>query len=214
LTGLVGAGRTELLETIFGTRRAGSGQVCVGGRAVAFARPRDAIRSGIALIPEDRRGQGLALIMPVVANMTLAALGRFVAGLLLQPRLELHHARRMIAELAIKTSGPLQPAALLSGGNQQKVVLSKWLSTSAEVFLLDEPTQGVDVGAKEEIYRLIRDLAAAGKAVLVASSDLEEVLEIGDRVLAMRRGRIVGEFGGDAIEPARLVDAITHGQAA
>jgi ribose transport system ATP-binding protein len=214
LTGLVGAGRTELLETIFGTRRAGSGQVCVGGRAVTFARPRDAIRSGIALIPEDRRGQGLALIMPVVANMTLAALGRFVAGLLLQPRLELHHARRMIAELAIKTSGPLQPAALLSGGNQQKVVLSKWLSTSAEVFLLDEPTQGVDVGAKEEIYRLIRDLAAAGKAVLVASSDLEEVLEIGDRVLAMRRGRIVGEFRGDAIEPARLVDAITHGQAA
>jgi ribose transport system ATP-binding protein len=214
LTGLVGAGRTELLETIFGARRAGSGEICVGGKAVTFARPRDAIRHGIALIPEDRRGQGLALIMPVVANMTLAALGRFVAGLLLQPRRELHHARRMIAELAIKTSGPFQPAALLSGGNQQKVVLSKWLSTSAEVFLLDEPTQGVDVGAKEEIYRLIRDLAAAGKAVLVASSDLEEVLEIGDRVLAIRRGRIVGEFGGNAIEPAHLVDAITHGQAA
>ena len=120
----------------------------------------------------------------------------------------------MIAELAIKTAGPLQAAALLSGGNQQKLVLSKWLSTSAEVFLLDEPTQGVDVGAKEEIYRLIRGLAAAGKALLVASSDLEEVLEIGDRVLAFRRGRIVGEFGGDSIEAARLVDAITHGQAA
>jgi ribose transport system ATP-binding protein len=214
LTGLVGAGRTELLETIFGARRAGAGQIYVGGKAVTFARPRDAIRGGIALIPEDRRGQGLALIMPVVANVTLAALGRFVAGLLLQPRRELHHARRMIAELAIKTSGPFQLAALLSGGNQQKVVLSKWLSTSAEVFLLDEPTQGVDVGAKEEIYRLIRDLAAAGKAVLVASSDLEEVLEIGDRVLAIRRGRVVGAFAGDAIEPARLVDAITHGQAA
>jgi ribose transport system ATP-binding protein len=214
LTGLVGAGRTELLETIFGARRAGSGEIRIGGKAVIFARPSDAIRSGIALIPEDRRGQGLALIMPVVANMTLAALGRFVAGLLLQPRRELQHARRMIAELAIKTAGPLQAAALLSGGNQQKLVLSKWLSTSAEVFLLDEPTQGVDVGAKEEIYRLIRGLAAAGKALLVASSDLEEVLEIGDRVLAFRRGRIVGEFGGDSIEAARLVDAITHGQAA
>ena len=171
LTGLVGAGRTELLETIFGARRAGSGEIRIGGKAVIFARPSDAIRSGIALIPEDRRGQGLALIMPVVANMTLAALGRFVAGLLLQPRRELQHARRMIAELAIKTAGPLQAAALLSGGNQQKLVLSKWLSTSAEVFLLDEPTQGVDVGAKEEIYRLIRGLAAAGKALLMESQD-------------------------------------------
>ena len=171
LTGLVGAGRTELLETIFGARRAGSGEIRIGGKAVIFARPSDAIRSGIALIPEDRRGQGLALIMPVVANMTLAALGRFVAGLLLQPRRELQHARRMIAELAIKTAGPLQAAALLSGGNQQKLVLSKWLSTSAEVFLLDEPTQGVDVGAKEEIYRLIRGLAAAGKALLMELQD-------------------------------------------
>lgn len=171
LTGLVGAGRTELLETIFGARRAGSGEIRIGGKAVIFARPSDAIRSGIALIPEDRRGQGLALIMPVVANMTLAALGRFVAGLLLQPRRELQHARRMIAELAIKTAGPLQAAALLSGGNQQKLVLSKWLSTSAEVFLLDEPTKGVDVGAKEEIYRLIRGLAAAGKALLMELQD-------------------------------------------
>jgi ribose transport system ATP-binding protein len=214
LTGLVGAGRTELLETIFGARRVGAGEIRIGGKVVKFGSPRDAIRSGVALLPEDRRGQGLALIMPVAANMTLAALGRFVAVLLLQPQRELQHVRRMIAELGIKTSGPFQVAGLLSGGNQQKLVLSKWLSTSAELFLLDEPTQGVDVGAKDEIYRLIRDLAAAGKAVLVASSDLEEVLEIGDRILAIRRGRIVGEFRGDSVEPARLVDAITHGQAA
>jgi ribose transport system ATP-binding protein len=214
LTGLIGAGRTELLETIFGARRVGAGEIRISGRVVTFARPRDAISSGVALIPEDRRGQGLALIMPVAANMTLAALGRFISGLLLQPRHELQHVRRMIAELAIKTAGPLQAAALLSGGNQQKLVLAKWLSTSAELFLLDEPTQGVDVDTKDEIYRLMRDLAATGKAVLVASSDLEEVLEVGDRILAMRRGRIVGEFRGDSIEPARLVDAITHGQAA
>jgi ABC-type sugar transport system ATPase subunit len=102
----------------------------------------------------------------------------------------------------------------LSGGNQQKLVLAKWLSTSAEIFLLDEPTQGVDVGTKDEIYRLIRGLAASGKAVLVVSSDLEEVLEIGDRILAIRRGRIVGEFRNDALDPSLLVDAITHGQAA
>ncbi len=214
LTGLVGAGRTELLETIFGARRATAGEISVNGRTVKFASPRDAIRSGIALLPEDRRGQGLALVMPVVANMTLAALARFVGRLLLNPRRELQHARHMIADLAIKTSGPFQAAGLLSGGNQQKLVLAKWLSTSAEIFLLDEPTQGVDVGAKDEIYRLIREMSASGKAALVVSSDLEEVLEIGDRILAIRRGRIVEEFRGDALDPIRLVDAITHGQAA
>jgi ribose transport system ATP-binding protein len=214
LTGLVGAGRTELLETIFGARRAAAGEISVAGATVKLSGPGDAIRSGIALLPEDRRGQGLSLVMPVAANMTLAALARFVGSFLLRPRLELQHARRMIGELAIRTSGPFQAASLLSGGNQQKLVLAKWLSTSAQIFLLDEPTQGVDVGAKEEIYRLIRDLSAAGKGVLVVSSDLEEVLEIGDRVLAVRRGRIVEEFRRDALDPVRLVDAITHGQAA
>jgi len=214
LTGLVGAGRTELLETLFGARRPASGEIRIRGRAVKFADPRDAIRSGIALLPEDRRGHGLAVIMPAFANITLASLGRFVGRFLLHPQRELHHARRMIDELAIKTPSPFQAAGLLSGGNQQKLVLAKWLSTSAEIFLLDEPTQGVDVGTKEEIYRLIRDLAAAGKAVLVVSSDLEEVLEIGDRVLTVRRGRIVGEFRNEALDPNLLVDAITHGQAA
>jgi ABC-type sugar transport system ATPase subunit len=214
LTGLVGAGRTELLETIFGARRAATGEIRVGGKTVKFAGPRDAIRSGIALLPEDRRGHGLAVILPVVANMTLASLGQFVGRLLLHPKQELQHARRMIGELAIKTPSPFQAAGLLSGGNQQKLVLAKWLSTSAEIFLLDEPTQGVDVGTKDEIYRLIRGLAASGKAVLVVSSDLEEVMEIGDRILAIRRGRIVGEFRNDALDPSLLVDAITHGQAA
>jgi ribose transport system ATP-binding protein len=214
LTGLVGAGRTELLETIFGARLAASGEIRVGGKLAKFASPRDAIRNGIALLPEDRRGQGLAVVMSVAANMTLASLAQFVGRLLLQPKRELQHARRMINDLAIRTPGPFQAAGLLSGGNQQKLVLAKWLSTPAEIFLLDEPTQGVDVGAKEEIYRLIRKIAASGKAVLVASSDLEEVLEIADRVLAIRQGRIVNEFRSGSIDPALLVDAITHGQAA
>jgi ribose transport system ATP-binding protein len=214
LTGLVGAGRTELLETIFGARRPLGGEIRLRGAAVHFASPRDAIRSGIALIPEDRRGQGLAAVMPVFANMTLASLGNFVGRVLLQPRRELQHARSMIAELAIRTPSPRQAAGLLSGGNQQKLVLAKWLSTAADIVLLDEPTQGVDVATKAEIYRLIRSLAAAGKAVLVVSSDLEEVMEIGDRILALRQGRIVAEFRNQALDPAHVIDAITHGQAA
>jgi len=214
LTGLVGAGRTELLETLFGARTPHRGEIRIAGRPVSLASPRDAIRMGIALIPEDRRGQGLAMLMPVAANITLASLARFVRCFFLNLRREVQHAQRMIAELAIKTPSPFQSAGLLSGGNQQKLVLAKWLSTSARIFLLDEPTQGVDVGAKEEIYRLIRDIAAAGNAVLAVSSDLEEVIEIGDRILAMHRGRIVGEFAGARPEPSRIVDAITHGNAA
>jgi ribose transport system ATP-binding protein len=214
LTGLIGAGRTELLETIFGARRPFAGEIRVSGLAVRFAGPRDAIRSGIALLPEDRRGQGLSALMPVFANITLASLGKFVRRLLLWPRLELQHAWRMITELAIRTPSARQAAGLRSGGNQQKLVLAKWLSISADIFLLDEPTQGVDVATKAEIYELIRRLAAAGKAVLVASSDLEEVMEIGDRILALRQGHVVAEFGNQALDPARVVDAITHGQAA
>ena len=188
LTGLIGAGRTELLETIFGARRPSSGEILVCSKAVQFASPRDAIGSGIALLPEDRRGQGLAAVMPVFANITLASLGDFVRRLLLQPRRELQHARRMIADLTIRPPSPFQAAGLLSGGNQQKLVLAKWLSTAADIFLLDEPTQGVDVATKAEIYRLIRKMAASGKAVLVVSSDLEEVMEIGDRILAHAPG--------------------------
>ncbi len=214
LTGLVGAGRTELLETIFGARRAAGGEIRVGGQLAKFSSPRDAIRSGIALLPEDRRGHGIAVIMPVFANVTLASLVQFVRLLLLQPKRELQHARRMISYLSIRTPSPFQAAGLLSGGNQQKLVLAKWLSTSAEIFLLDEPTQGIDVGTKDEIYRLVRGLAAAGKAVLVVSSDLEEVLELGDRIIAVRQGRIVGEFANNALDPTLLVDAITHGRAA
>jgi ribose transport system ATP-binding protein len=214
LTGLVGAGRTELLETTFGARIADRGTLRVRGKTVQFTSPSDAIRSDIALIPEDRRGKGLATIMPVVGNMTLASLGRFVRGMLLDRRTELTHVRGMIRELSIRTPSPLQPAGLLSGGNQQKLVLAKWLSTEAQIFLLDEPTQGVDVGAKEEIYQLIRGIAAAGKAVLVVSSDLEEVIEIADRVLAMRQGRIVGEFINEKLDPHAIMDAITHGRAA
>jgi ribose transport system ATP-binding protein len=214
LTGLVGAGRTELVETIFGARVAQAGEILIGGRAVRLDSPGDAVRHGVALIPEDRRGHGLATIMPVAHNVTLAALRHFARWGVLNLRREIQHVGRLIRELAIRTPGALAPAGLLSGGNQQKVVLAKWLSTDAGIFLLDEPTQGVDVGAKDEIYRLLREIAAAGKGVLVVSSDLEEVMGLADRILVLRQGRLVGEFINRDLDANRLVDAITHGEAA
>ncbi|MFZ5792745.1 MAG: sugar ABC transporter ATP-binding protein [Pseudomonadota bacterium] len=211
MTGLVGSGRTEFLETLFGARPAESGEILLRGRPARLRQPSDAIKAGIALIPEDRRGQGIAVIMPVFVNITLASLGRFVRAGVLSLRREMAHARKMIARLAIKTAHPRLPANTLSGGNQQKVVLAKWLSTSAEIYLFDEPTQGVDVGAKDEIHRLIGELARGGKAVLVSSSDLEEALAIADRVIAFRKGRIVGEFAKGDVTARAVMEAIVHG---
>ena len=211
LTGLVGAGRTEILQTLFGARPADAGDIVVAGRPVKPTSPRVAINAGIALIPEDRRGQGIAVILPVFVNITLAVLRLFRTGLGLSVRQEIAHARRMTIELGIRAAGMRAAAASLSGGNQQKVVLAKWLSTDARVLLFDEPTQGVDVGAKDEIYALIDRLCEQGKAIVVASSDIEEVLAIADRVLAIRGGRIVAEFDKHSLRASAVIDAITHG---
>jgi ribose transport system ATP-binding protein len=211
ITGLIGSGRTELLETLFRARRPDSGEILLDGRKRGSASVRSAIRDGIVLIPEDPRGHGLCLILPMYENIAMATMRRFIGALGLSRRSEIEHADTMIRALNIKPADAVVEAGTLSGGNQQKVVLAKWLSTDANVFLFDEPTQGVDVGAKNEIHDIIRDLAARGKAILIASSDLEEVLGIADRVLAMRQGRIVGEFSGAAIQASGLVEAITHG---
>ena len=211
LTGLVGAGRTELLQTIFSARPPDSGEILLNGRRASLDNVRAAIRNGIALIPEDRRGHGLCTVLPVYENIGMAILRRFVGAFGLSRRREIAHAVKMIADLAIKTPGPTVAAGTLSGGNQQKVVLAKWLGTQARLFLFDEPTQGVDVGAKGEIHQIIDGLAADGKAVLVASSDLEEVLTLADRVIAMWQGRIVAEFRNDGLKPSIVIDAITHG---
>jgi ABC-type sugar transport system ATPase subunit len=213
LTGLVGAGRTELLQTIFAARQPDSGEIRLDGRKASLDNVGQAIRNGIALIPEDRRGQGLCVILPVYENIAMTILRRFVGAFGLSRRREISHSMKMIADLAIKTPGPTVAAGTLSGGNQQKVVLAKWLATQANLFLFDEPTQGVDVGAKTEIYEIIDGLAADGKAVLVASSDLEEVLVLADRIVAMRQGRIVAEFRNDGLKPSTVIDAITHGSA-
>jgi ABC-type sugar transport system ATPase subunit len=200
ITGLIGSGRTELLETLFRARRPDSGEIFLDGRKRNSASVRSAIRDGIVLIPEDRRGHGLCMILPMYENIAMATMRRFIGALGLSRRSEIEHADTMIRALNIKPADAVVEAGTLSGGNQQKVVLAKWLSTDANVFLFDEPTQGVDVGAKNEIHDIVRDLAARGKAILIASSDLEEILGIADRVLAMRQGRIVGEFSGAAIQ--------------
>jgi ribose transport system ATP-binding protein len=211
LTGLVGAGRTEFLQSLFGARIPDSGEIRLDGEIIAPTSPAEAIAAGIALIPEDRRGQGIALILSVYENITLPILGRFVTRFGLSVKDQVAHAREMIRTLAIKVSSPFALASTLSGGNQQKVVLAKWLSADARVFLFDEPTQGVDVGAKEEIYSLVDRLAESGKAIVIASSDMEEVLEIADRVLAVREGRIVGEFVNKNLSARSVMEAITHG---
>jgi ribose transport system ATP-binding protein len=211
ITGLIGSGRTELLQTLFRARRPDNGEIFLEGRKCDSASVRSAIRDGIVLIPEDRRGHGLCMILPMYENIAMATMRRFLGALGLSRRSEIEHADTMIRALNIRPADATVEAGTLSGGNQQKVVLAKWLSTDANVFLFDEPTQGVDVGAKNEIHDIVRNLAARGKAILIASSDLEEVLAIADRVLAMRQGRIVAEFSGAAVKASALVEAITHG---
>jgi L-arabinose transport system ATP-binding protein len=200
--GLVGAGRTELLRLLFGARRASGGEVRVDGRGVALRSPRDAIVAGIALCPEDRRKEGIVPIRSVLENLNLSARrtsARF--GLVIDERWERDNAAARMRELDVRAASPRQPVRDLSGGNQQKVVLGRWLSERLRVLLLDEPTRGVDVGAKSEIYRIVQDLAGRGLAVLLVSSDLPEVLGVSDRVLVMRQGRIAGAFArGEASE--------------
>jgi ribose transport system ATP-binding protein len=213
LTGLVGAGRTELLQTIFSARSADRGEVIFRGNPLSGT-VRGAIGKGIALIPEDRRGQGLCVILPIYENIGMAVLRQFLGALGLSWARQINHAKKMIADLNIRPPAPFANAGVLSGGNQQKVVLAKWLSTEASLFMFDEPTQGVDVGAKSEIYDAIDRLAESDKGVLVASSDLEEVLGIADRVIAMHEGRVVAQFSNENLAAGSVMDAITRGPTA
>jgi ribose transport system ATP-binding protein len=195
LAGMVGAGRTEILRAVAGADRADRGDVCVDGKRVTPGNPRGAIAAGIAFITEDRKAQGLVLGMTIRENVTLAHLARFVGrDLLIEVARERAICRRMIDELRIRATGTEQPVGTLSGGNQQKVVLAKWLIGTARVLLFDEPTRGIDVGAKTEIYHLMLDLASRGAAIVMVSSDLPEVLGMAHRILVVRAGRIVAEY--------------------
>jgi ribose transport system ATP-binding protein len=194
LTGLVGAGRTETARLIFGADRRDGGTILLDGRQLHIRRPRDAIRAGIGLLTEDRKSQGLVLGHSVRANFGLPNLPNLSRFGFVQQRRERRLLAQFVASLRIKLAYLEQPAQYLSGGNQQKVVLAKWLQRHCEVLLFDEPTRGIDVGAKYEIYVLINELAAAGKAILLISSELPEVLGMGDRILVMHDGRITGEI--------------------
>ncbi|MCW2510813.1 MAG: sugar transporter ATP-binding protein [Modestobacter sp.] len=194
LAGLVGAGRSELLNCIFGAIPADSGTVTLNGQPLKARSPQQAIEAGIGLVPEDRRGAGLILSRSVQENLTLPSLGRLSRGMVLRGKELAAVCRSYVEDLRIKTPSAAQPVRLLSGGNQQKVVLAKWLARGTTVLLLDEPTAGVDVGAKSEIYALMDRLASDGISILMASSELSEVLGMSDRVLVMAEGRLTCEL--------------------
>ena len=190
--GLVGAGRSELAKAIVGLDRQASGEVALDGERLSVGNSRLAIQRGIYLVPEDRRGEGLVVGMTVRENVTLASLHRFASLFLIHRDRERKVADQQIQSLSIKTPNAETRVLNLSGGNQQKVVLGKWLSMDPKVMILDEPTRGIDVGAKAEIYRLMRALAERGTVILMISSDMEEVLNISDRVVVMHEGEIAG----------------------
>jgi rhamnose transport system ATP-binding protein len=197
LAGLVGSGRSELAQTIFGVTPAEGGEIKIRGRTVDIRSPGQARALGVAYVPEDRGTQGLVRSMTVRENFSLAALGKIAFAGFIDRAAERKLADEGVKRFAVKTSSLEQVAGKLSGGNQQKIVLGKWLANRPKLLILDEPTRGVDVGAKAEIHRLMGELAAQGLAVLMISSELPEVLGMSDRVLIMREGRIVAEFSRD-----------------
>ena len=198
IAGLVGAGRTEVLRALFGIDPPVAGEIRVAGTRVPSGSPREAIACGLGLVPEDRKHQGIFLEMAVGANTTLASLGRHASWGFLTPGSDRRRALELIQRLDVRPPNPDQTAQYLSGGNQQKVVLAKWLALNPRVLLLDEPTRGVDVGAKQEIYRLMEDLAEQGVAIVFVSSELEEILRMSDRTMVMHEGRISGVLPREA----------------
>jgi len=205
LGGLVGAGRTELVETLFGIRKRLGGTVYVKGVALPGNSPSHAIQTGLGLVPEDRKVAGLILEMALRDNVTLVALRAITGSILLRKAKETRAAERMAEELHIRRSNIMQPASLLSGGNQQKAVLAKWLLLNPKVLILDEPTRGIDVGAKQDIYKLMCTLTQKGTAILMVSSEMEELLAMSDRVLVMNEGKIAGELSGDDLKEEAVV---------
>jgi ABC-type sugar transport system ATPase subunit len=196
--GLVGSGRTELAKAVFGARPADAGSVRLDGAEARFATPAAAVGHGVAMLTEDRKGDGLALALSVLDNAGLASFPRFSRRGVIDRRRRAALVGAKLDELAVRPRDPVRPVRQLSGGNQQKVVLAKWLLVEgAELFIFDEPTRGVDVGTRVEIYRMIRDLAVAGAAVLLISSELPEVIGLADRLLVMRGGRLVAELPAD-----------------
>jgi ribose transport system ATP-binding protein len=211
LVGLVGAGRTELARAVYGASRLRRGRMLLDGQPYAPRHPRDAIAHGLALVPEDRKRQGLVLPASIRENVALSSLDVRARANVIDARAERREVTRWTEALAVKSPTIEKPVRQLSGGNQQKVGVARWLLAGARVFLFDEPTRGIDVGARAEIYTLMRELAAQGAAILMISSDLPEAIGMADRLIAMRGGRIVGELS-HAEASAERVAALILGQ--
>jgi len=214
LAGLIGAGRTDVARSLFGIQPIQSGSIKIDGHEVTIRNPRDAMDLGLGFVPEDRQHHGLVLPMSIAANVTLPILPRFATAGWLRER----EARRVAAaaaqRLEVKSAGIEQEARELSGGNQQKVVLAKWLETGPRILILDEPTRGIDVGTKAAVHQLMSDLANEGVAILMISSELPEVLGMSDRILVMREGRITGEFSRAEATQEKIMARATAADAA
>ena len=211
LAGLLGAGRTETARLVFGADTPDAGTVAFSGQPVAFKGPADAIAAGIGYCSEDRKAEGVVPGMSVQENLTLALLPRLARAGIVDRARQREIVERFIQKLGIKTAGPHQPIRELSGGNQQKVLLARWLCMNPKLLILDEPTRGIDVGAKGEIQRLIDELAAAGLGVLMISSELEELSEGCNRVVVLRDGTSVAELGGDEVNEGAMMNLIAGG---
>ncbi len=214
LAGLVGSGRSEVLETIFGARKPDSGVVTVDGKPLRPGSVASAVNAGIGLAPEERKSQALLLDMSVTHNVTLASLDRYSKfGFSLRDK-EFRDSLATLERLDLRPIEPDRPVGTLSGGNQQKAVVARWLVHGCRVLLLDEPTRGVDVGARAELYRLMHELTASGVAVVLVSSEIPEVLGLADRVLVMREGQVLTERPAAELTEADILDMVMEGSAA
>ena len=210
MAGLVGAGRTEIAEAIFGVRAYSAGTVQIDGATVRLKNPQQAVKAGLAYVPEDRQKHGLLLPLPIARNITLPRLREFARRGWMQNRRETSAAETITTKLQLRGARNVsQPVGELSGGNQQKVSLAKWLLTPPKVLILDEPTRGIDIGAKAEVHRLMGELATQGMAILMISSDLPEVLAMSDRILVLREGRLTGHFARADATQERIMAAAT-----
>jgi len=214
LAGMIGSGRTELAMALFGGLPLEGGTVEIGGLVLRKLSPAQAIALGIGLLTEDRKSEGLALQLDVAANVTAANLGQITRHGLLNTAAELRIAEQAIADYRIACRGPSTPVAQMSGGNQQKLLLARWARRATRVLILDEPTRGVDVGAKADIYRMMQEAAGRGLAILMISSELPEVVGMADRVYVMRDGRISGELVGADIDEHNIMTLATRAHAA
>jgi rhamnose transport system ATP-binding protein len=207
--GLVGAGRTEVARVLFGIDQADSGQIKLGGTVIRFANPSAAMHAGIAYLPEDRHQEGLVLDFSIAQNVTLPILARLFPQLLIHASDERRVAHEYTEQFSVRMTGVDQDAGALSGGNQQKVVLAKWLASKPRILILDEPTRGIDIGAKVEVHRIISELAASGLGIILISSDLPEVLAMSDRIVVLHEGRITAEIPRSQATPERVMFAAT-----